>query len=114
MLEKNLEECLNNAFKFAHENDHEFVTTEHLLLFMLSNQEALNLLLACQIDIESLEKALNKKAIKENMPMQMGDVVATASDSSLLEYWIKYKPSTTIESGIHQFVKWYKSFYNIV
>ena len=30
MLEKNLEECLNNAFKFAHENNHEFVTTEHL------------------------------------------------------------------------------------
>ena len=66
------------------------------------------------IYIESLEKALNKKAIRENMPMQMGDVVATASDSSLLEDWIKYKPSTTIESGIHQFVKWYKSFYNIV
>ena len=37
MLEKNLEECLNNAFKFAHENYHEFVTTEHLLLCILNN-----------------------------------------------------------------------------
>ena len=36
MLEKNLEECLNNAFKFAHENNHEFVTTEHLLLCVLT------------------------------------------------------------------------------
>ena len=44
MLEKNLEECLNNAFKFAHENNHEFVTTEHLLLCILNNQEALNVL----------------------------------------------------------------------
>ena len=40
MLEKNLEECLNNAFKFAHENNHEFVTTEHLLLCILNNQDA--------------------------------------------------------------------------
>ena len=45
MLEKNLEECLNNAFKFAHENNHEFVTTEHLLLCILNNQDALNVLL---------------------------------------------------------------------
>ena len=73
MLEKNLEECLNNAFKFAHENDHEFVTTEHLLLFMLSNQEALNLLLACQIDIESLEKEL-KEFILNNSTKKDKDV----------------------------------------
>jgi len=73
MLEKNLEECLNNAFKFAHENDHEFVTTEHLLLFMLSNQEALNLLLACQIDIESLEKEL-KEFILNNSTKKNKDV----------------------------------------
>ena len=73
MLEKNLEECLNNAFKFAHENDHEFVTTEHLLLFMLSNQEALNLLLACKIDIESLEKEL-KEFILNNSTKKDKDV----------------------------------------
>ncbi len=79
-------------------------------IFNVGNSNPTNL----NIYIESLEKALNKKAIRENMPMQMGDVVATASDSSLLEDWIKYKPSTTIESGIHQFVKWYKSFYSIV
>ena len=42
MLEKKLEECLNNAFKFAHENNHEFVTTEHLLLSILTNQDKLN------------------------------------------------------------------------
>ena len=55
MLEKNLEECLNNAFKFAHENNHEFVTTEHLLLCILNNQDALNVLLACDVNIDILE-----------------------------------------------------------
>ena len=54
MLEKNLEECLNNAFKFAHENNHEFVTTEHLLLCILNNQDALNVLLACDVNIDIL------------------------------------------------------------
>ena len=35
MLEKNLENCLNNAFKKAHSSNHEFVTTEHLLFCLL-------------------------------------------------------------------------------
>ena len=42
MLEKNLENCLNNAFKKAHSSNHEFVTTEHLLFCLLDNNEALN------------------------------------------------------------------------
>ena len=43
MLEKNLENCLNNAFKKAHSSNHEFVTTEHLLFCLLDNNEALKL-----------------------------------------------------------------------
>ena len=60
MLEKNLEECLNNAFKFAHENNHEFVTTEHLLLCILNNQDTLNVLLACDVNIDILEAELKE------------------------------------------------------
>ena len=67
MLEKNLEECLNNAFKFAHENNHEFVTTEHLLLCILNNQDALNVLLACDVNIDILEAEL-KEFISKNCP----------------------------------------------
>ena len=67
MLEKSLEECLNNAFKFAHENNHEFVTTEHLLLCILNNQDALNVLLACDINIDILEAEL-KEFILKNCP----------------------------------------------
>ena len=47
MLEKNLETCLNNSFKKAHADGHEFVTTEHLLLSLLDNEDALNLLASC-------------------------------------------------------------------
>ena len=60
MLEKKLEECLNNAFKFAHENNHEFVTTEHLLLSILTNQDALNVLLACEVNVDILEAELKE------------------------------------------------------
>ena len=56
MLEKNLEECLNNAFKFAHENNHEFVTTEHLLLCILNNQEAF-----WKLNLKSLSRKIVQK-----------------------------------------------------
>ena len=74
MLEKSLEECLNNAFKFAHENNHEFVTTEHLLLCILNNQDALNVLLACDINIDILEAEL-KEFISKNCPDKKDDAV---------------------------------------
>ena len=74
MLEKNLEECLNNAFKFAHENNHEFVTTEHLLLCILNNQDALNVLLACDINIDILEAEL-KEFISKNCPEKKDEAV---------------------------------------
>ena len=74
MLEKKLEECLNNAFKFAHENNHEFVTTEHLLLSILTNQDALNLLLACEVNVDILEAEL-KEFISKNCPEKKDDAI---------------------------------------
>ncbi len=74
MLEKNLEECLNSAFKFAHENKHEFVTTEHLLLCILNNQDALNVLLACDVNVDILEAEL-KEFISKNCPEKKDDAV---------------------------------------
>lgn len=61
--------------------------------------------------IEALENELGRKAEKIMMPMQPGDVKATIADTSNLERWIKFKPNTSIEKGIHEFIKWYKSFY---
>ena len=61
--------------------------------------------------LETIEKELGQKALKIFLPMQPGDVKASLADTSLLENWIDYKPSTTLKDGINKFVKWYKSFY---
>ena len=61
--------------------------------------------------IRSLEDCLQIKAKLNYLPMQMGDVPYTSSDSSKLESWIDYKPKTSIEEGVNKFVEWYKNFY---
>ncbi len=61
--------------------------------------------------IEAIEDVLGKKAIRNYMPMQMGDVPATWADASLLQRLTGYKPQTDIRTGMAQFVEWYKSYY---
>jgi len=58
-----------------------------------------------------LEQALGRQAIQDFQPMQPGDVVATAADTSLLEAWVGFKPSTPIELGVERFARWYRQFY---
>jgi UDP-glucuronate 4-epimerase len=58
-----------------------------------------------------LEQALGRQAIQDLQPMQPGDVVATAADTSLLEAWVGFKPSTPIELGVERFARWYRQFY---
>ena len=58
-----------------------------------------------------LERALGRQAIQDLQPMQPGDVVATAADTSLLEAWVGFKPSTPIEVGVERFASWYQQFY---
>jgi len=61
--------------------------------------------------INTVEKALEKTAIKNYMPMQDGDVVRTYADVTELELMTKYKPTTELQLGINLFVEWYKSYY---
>ncbi|GAB6034749.1 NAD-dependent epimerase [Galenea microaerophila] len=61
--------------------------------------------------IETLEEALDKKAEKNFMPMQDGDVVSTYADVDELITDTGFKPSTSIEEGIAKFVEWYKKYY---
>jgi len=63
--------------------------------------------------IEAIEEALDIKAKKLFLPIQPGDVPATASDCSALEEWIGFKPNTTVKEGVFKFINWYKSFYEI-
>ncbi len=63
--------------------------------------------------IEAIESSLGIKAKKNLLPMQSGDVQATAADTSALEEWIGFKPNTSIQEGVSNFVKWYRDFYEI-
>ena len=63
--------------------------------------------------IETLEKCLGKQAIKNLLPLQPGDVPDTYADVSDLVLDLGYKPATTLENGIKNFVEWYKGFYKI-
>ncbi len=63
--------------------------------------------------ISTIEKNLGKKAKKELLPMQPGDVESTSADTKLLEEWIDFKPNTSIEEGINKFINWYKIYYEI-
>lgn len=61
--------------------------------------------------IETLENKLGKKAKKEFMPLQPGDVPKTYADVSDLMEDVGFKPETTVDTGIENFVKWYKEYY---
>lgn len=62
--------------------------------------------------IEAIENALGKKAIKEYLPLQPGDVPDTLADSSELQQQYGYQPKTSVDEGVKRFVAWYRSFYN--
>ena len=61
--------------------------------------------------IALLEEALGKKAIRNLLPLQPGDVPATFADTADLEQTTGFKPRTPIRDGIGKFVEWYRSFY---
>ncbi len=62
--------------------------------------------------IETLEDALGKKAEKNFMPMQPGDVESTYADTQDLINDFGYKPATKLSDGIGEFVKWYVEVYS--
>ena len=63
--------------------------------------------------IEAIEKALGKKAIKELLPMQPGDVPATRANVDDLIADVGFAPATPIETGIERFIAWYREYYRV-
>lgn len=61
--------------------------------------------------IEAVEDALGKKAIRNYLPMQIGDVPATWANADLLYTLTGYKPKTDFRDGVARFVKWYRNYY---
>jgi len=62
--------------------------------------------------IAAIEKYTGKNAIKELHPMQPGDVYKTYADIDALYNAVGYKPSTNIDNGIKEYVKWFTEYYN--
>jgi UDP-glucuronate 4-epimerase len=63
--------------------------------------------------VDCLEAALGIKAQRNFMPLQAGDVVKTWADISALAEWVDFRPQVTVETGVTEFVKWYRHFYRI-
>ena len=63
--------------------------------------------------ISALEKAIGREADKNFLPMQAGDAKATNADTTRLEEWVGFAPSTSVEDGVARFVAWYREFYNV-
>lgn len=62
--------------------------------------------------IQCIEKAAGKKAKKDFLPMQPGDVYQTYADSSALAESTGFKPNTKLQEGINKTVAWFKKYYN--
>ena len=63
--------------------------------------------------IEILEDSIGKKAIKNFLQLQPGDVEKTAANNSRIKNWLDFQPKTTIVEGIDIFIDWYKKFYKV-
>jgi UDP-glucuronate 4-epimerase len=63
--------------------------------------------------IEAIEKCLGKKAEKNLLPIQPGDVPATYADVDDLTRDTGFRPETSLEEGIRKFVEWYKWYYDV-
>jgi UDP-glucuronate 4-epimerase len=60
--------------------------------------------------IAAIEDALGRKAVRNLLPMQAGDVEATYADVSALDEAVGFKPATPIEVGVRRFVEWYRTW----
>jgi UDP-glucuronate 4-epimerase len=78
-------------------------------IFNIGNNKAVLLL----DYIAALERCLGKKAKLDLLPMQPGDVLSTQADVSELEQAVGFHPSTGIDEGIAEFVKWYKDYFEV-
>jgi UDP-glucuronate 4-epimerase len=76
-------------------------------IYNIGNQQPVELMSF----IETLERFLGKSVEKNLLPMQLGDVPDTYADVEALITDVGYKPNTSIEQGVEQFVKWYLEYY---
>ncbi len=94
---------------FDHGNPHPNESSAPFKIFNIGNSNKTELMKY----VETIEHALSLKANVEMLPMQPGDVESTYADTSNLENWIDFKPNTSIDYGVKNFVNWYRNYYGI-
>jgi UDP-glucuronate 4-epimerase len=77
-------------------------------LFNIGNHQPVELMAY----IEALEQALGKKATKNFLPLQDGDVPATYADTSELKHVTGFSPAMPVTEGVRRFVEWYRSYHS--
>jgi UDP-glucuronate 4-epimerase len=78
-------------------------------LYNIGNQQPVELMRY----IEVLEECLGRKAEKNLLPLQQGDVPDTWADAEDLANDVGYRPSTPVEQGVRSFVDWYLDYYSV-
>lgn len=63
--------------------------------------------------VKELENLIGKKAIRENLPMQPGDVKSTCADIDASRNKLGFKPKTSMQSGVANFIEWYRGYFDI-
>lgn len=77
-------------------------------IFNIGNHQSVEL-----IDyIGLIESAIGKPAIKNFMPMQAGDILATYADTQSLNEWVGFAPSTPLDTGLSRFTQWVRDYYH--
>ena len=78
-------------------------------VYNIGNNNAVTL----DVFISTLEGALGKKAIRNLLPMQPGDVRATYADIERLRAKVGFSPATPLEEGIRRFTEWYTKYHSV-
>ncbi|PZO72209.1 MAG: UDP-glucuronate 5-epimerase, partial [Pelagerythrobacter marensis] len=63
--------------------------------------------------VDAIEQECGRKAVRNYMEMQQGDVAATWADAQLLMKLTGYRPQTDVRDGIKAFVAWYRDYYQV-
>ena len=92
---------------FDPEDPNPSVSSAPYKIFNIGNNQPVKLLEY----INQIENTLGTTAIKNFLPMQPGDVAATAASTDHLDSWVGFKPNTSIEYGINKFIEWYLKYY---
>ena len=98
-----IDDIVNGVAKIIEKN---IDTREHYKIYNIGNNKTQSL----QDFIISIEAATGKEAIKEMYPMQAGDVPKTFADISEIIKDFGYKPNTSINKGLKEFIRWYKNY----